>query len=377
MKEWLQAGRKIGVVGAGSQAREVILAGKKLGYQMYNYNPCDSELSGKVADEYTEGQYNDEQALRDFAAKVDMLAYTTQAIDSELIAELSHQTLIPQGDFLLSISQDKILRKNVLENMGIVIVPQQVVVNKEDLYKAIEEIGYPAILKSNVSADHEMFYEEADIDAFDYKSAAMGVSILEAWIPVDSELTVSAAIDVTGEFSPLTIAETAHRNGKLYRSYTPAKVSDEVVDQALYISKAIAEVSPFHGALTVEFLKTAADLLYVQDIKPYVSFSTSYTKYTHNISQYEAFVRSMVNWPLLIAEDYQPAVTVQFYAEHVGKVLQNIPEHPEWLVDFYNQSSHSEETRGQLTVVGDDVPAALQSFADLDIWHTKQETVDD
>ena len=249
MANWIKPGHRLGIIGSGSDTTELVLAAKKLGYVVSTYNQNNRDGSGEVSDFYTQGRYDDYDSLMTFAQSIDVLIYTTREIDSEIIKQLSAVTNIPQGDYLLALSQDKILRKSILEAAEVVVPPQEIIVSKDDLYTAVENIGFPAVLKSNSSWNESfqyvMFYDESDIDAFDFEAAHIPVGVLEAWVPVERELSVVASVDNEKNIFPVTLSETTYRDGKLYRSFNPPQVDDDVAVQMFYIAQKIAEIEEF------------------------------------------------------------------------------------------------------------------------------------
>lgn len=376
MANWIKPGHRLGIIGSGSDTTELVLAAKKLGYVVSTYNQNNRDGSGEVSDFYTQGRYDDYDSLMTFAQSIDVLIYTTREIDSEIIKQLSAVTNIPQGDYLLALSQDKILRKSILEAAEVVVPPQEIIVSKDDLYTAVENIGFPAVLKSNSSWNESfqyvMFYDESDIDAFDFEAAHIPVGVLEAWVPVERELSVVASVDNEKNIFPVTLSETTYRDGKLYRSFNPPQVDDDVAVQMFYIAQKIAEIEEFYGVITVEFLLTSAGVIYVKDIIPFVSPSAAYTKYAQNLSQYDMAVRSAVKWPIPSVMHYGSAVMIEFYENHLDKVLAEIESHPQWLIDLYSGDLENEAI-GRITVVSDDNNQALQDFSEVDLWHNINE----
>lgn len=376
MANWIKPGHKLGIIGSGSETTELVFAARKLGYITSTYNQSDSEGSGEVSDFYTKGKYDDYDSLMTFAKSVDVLIYTTREIDSEMIKQLSIVTNIPQGDYLLALSQDKILRKSILEVAEIIVPPQEIIVSKEDLYEAVENIGFPVVLKSNSSWNesfqHVMFYDKSDIDSFDFEAAHIPVGVLEAWVPVERELSVVASVDNEKNIFPVTLSETTYRDGKLYRSFNPPQVDDDVAVQMFYVAQKIAEIEEFYGVITVEFLLTSAGVIYVKDIIPFVSPSAAYTKYAQNLSQYDMAVRSAVKWPIPAIIHYGPVVMIEFYENHLEKVLSEVESHPQWLIDLYSGDLENEAI-GRITVVSDDNDPVLQDFSEVDLWHNINE----
>ncbi len=73
--------------------------------------------------------------------------YESEMVDIKIIKYLQQFVSIPQGTQLLELNQDRIIEKATMEQLGIKTAPYVTIVDLDDLYDSVNEIGYPGILQ--------------------------------------------------------------------------------------------------------------------------------------------------------------------------------------------------------------------------------------
>ena len=110
-------------------------------------------------------------------------------------------------------------------------------------------LGYDGKGQIRISPDNErhLFAAEKMIDRFD--------CILEGLVDFRCEVSVIGARSPSGEIKTYDPTENIHRNGILYTSSVPAKISDAIVDQVKNAThKILEEALDYVGVIGVEFL---------------------------------------------------------------------------------------------------------------------------
>src|SRR5699024_8964407 len=111
---------------------------------------------------------------------------------------------VPQGEELLSVSQDRMLQKAFLESVRVNIAPFATIVTIDDIREAVKSIGFPCVLKANSTnerfKEHHLIYGEEDIVKAE-EFLKHGTCVLEAWIPFDKEVCVSIIKDKNNEIT--------------------------------------------------------------------------------------------------------------------------------------------------------------------------------
>jgi 5-(carboxyamino)imidazole ribonucleotide synthase len=144
----LPTGAVIGILGGGQLGRMLAMAAARLGFRCHIYEPSANPPAGDVAHAVTVAPYEDEAALRAFAASVDVITYEFENVPTRALDLLESLKPIRPNRRALATSQNRLLEKNFLTGLGIPCAPYAPVATAADLDAAIAAIGTPAILKT-------------------------------------------------------------------------------------------------------------------------------------------------------------------------------------------------------------------------------------
>ncbi|HMS08237.1 MAG TPA: ATP-grasp domain-containing protein, partial [Pyrinomonadaceae bacterium] len=132
-------------------------------------------------------------------------------------------------------------------------------------------------------------------------------AILEGFIDFEKEVSVVVARGQDGSFAHYGVIENAHHNHILDVSFAPADVSEAVFNEAVEITRSIAEQFGYVGTMCVEFFLTGNGKLLVNEIAPRPHNSGHLTFGPCVTSQFEQQVRAVCGLPLGSAEFLRPA----------------------------------------------------------------------
>src|SRR5690349_22678755 len=76
-------GGSIGIVGGGQLGRMLAIAAAQLGYKCHIFDPRERPCAADVAAKFTRAAYDDVEALRAFAASVDVVTYEFENLPAE------------------------------------------------------------------------------------------------------------------------------------------------------------------------------------------------------------------------------------------------------------------------------------------------------
>ena len=93
MSDVLAPGSVIGIIGGGQLGRMAALAAAPLGYRCHIFTPEEDSPASQVAEMTTVAAYEDEKALAEFAASVDVITYEFENIPVDTVQRLSE--LVP------------------------------------------------------------------------------------------------------------------------------------------------------------------------------------------------------------------------------------------------------------------------------------------
>ncbi len=171
----------------------------------------------------------------------------------------------------------------------------------EELARAAQELGLPAILKTaDFGYDGKGQYRIKSAQDFDAAWRAVGESeaVLEAFIDFEREISVVAARSIDGDFIHYGAVENQHVNGILDLSIAPARFPKNVAREAVEIARAVLEKLEVVGVLCVEFFVQRDGRLLINELAPRPHNSGHFTFDANLTSQFEQQLRAVCLLPL-------------------------------------------------------------------------------
>lgn len=300
MSEMLQPGATIGILGGGQLGRMLSVAASRLGLKSAIFEPGSAPPAGDVAAKLHTAAYDDTAALRAFAAEVDVITYEFENIPTAALDLLESLRPIRPGRRALAISQDRILEKTFLNEIGLATAPWAEVSDSASLAAALEAIGTPAILKTTRlgydGKGQARIMTAADAPA---ALAAMGgaAAVLEGFVNFSAEISVIAARGLDGSVACYDPGENVHKNGILHTTTVPARLPASLRADAVLIAARILTALDYVGVMGVELFVTPGGLL-VNEIAPRVHNSGHWTQAGCAVDQFEQHIRAVAGWPL-------------------------------------------------------------------------------
>jgi len=305
MSEPLKPGSTIGILGSGQLGRMLALAAAELGFRVHIYAPEKTSPASEVAHASTCGEYDDAAALAAFADTVDVVTYEFENVPGETARILSDHTIVRPGPHALAVSQDRLEEKNFLVKCGIAVAPFAQVDTLDDLTKALEKLGTPAILKTRrlgYDGKGQVKIDHPDEAAAALKAIANAPAILEGFVPFEKEASVIVARTQGGDVAAYDVGENDHRNHILHTTTIPAGIPLSLADEAKQIAIKLAHGLEYIGVMGVEFFvlpkSTRGRRLSVNEFAPRVHNSGHWTSDACAISQFEQHIRAVCDWPL-------------------------------------------------------------------------------
>uniref|UniRef100_UPI0040473EC9 5-(carboxyamino)imidazole ribonucleotide synthase n=1 Tax=Yoonia sp. TaxID=2212373 RepID=UPI0040473EC9 len=290
----------IGILGGGQLGRMLSVAASRLGLKTHIFEPSATPPAGHVADRVTTASYDDHAALQAFAASVDVITFEFENIPTSALDLLETLRPIHPPRSALATSQDRLVEKIFLQGLGLQTAPFADVQNADDLAKAIETIGTPAILKTRQMGydgkGQARIMSPADADAA-LADMAGAPAILEGFITFSHEVSVIGARAADGAVSCYDPGENVHVNGILRSTTVPAKLTPSQRTDAVLIAARILNALDYVGVMGLELFVTPQGLI-VNEIAPRVHNSGHWTQNGCTIDQFEQHIRAVAGWPL-------------------------------------------------------------------------------
>lgn len=318
----LPTGSTIGIIGGGQLGRMLSVAASRLGFKSHIFEPGANPPAGQVADAVTTAVYDDAAALKAFAESVDVITYEFENIPTEALDIVEAVRPVRPCREALRVSQDRLVEKAFLSDLGLKTAPFAAVDDAEDLNEAIAEIGLPAILKTRrfgydgKGQARIMTEDEAEQALADMAGAP---SILEGFVDFSHEVSVIAARGIDGEVACFDPGENVHKDGILSTTTVPARLTVSQRTDAVLLAAQILNRLKYVGVMGVELFVTPQGLI-VNEIAPRVHNSGHWTQNGCAVDQFEQHIRAVAGWPLGDGQRHSDVVMENLIGEDMDRV---------------------------------------------------------
>ena len=318
----LPFGATIGILGGGQLGRMLSVAAARLGYRTHIFEPGANPPAADVAHRVTTAPYEDEAALRAFAASVDVITYEFENIPTSALDLLEALRPIRPSRRALAVSQERMAEKDFLTGLGLATAPYAAVASAADLEAALARIGTPAILKTaRLGYDGKgqaRIMAPADAPA---ALAEMGgeAAVLEGFIDFSHEVSVIAARGLDGSVAAFDPGENVHEGGILRTTTIPARLSPAQRTDAVLLAARILNALDYVGVMGVELFVTPQGLI-VNEIAPRVHNSGHWTQNGCAVDQFEQHIRAVAGWPLGDGSRHSDVVMENLIGDDIDRI---------------------------------------------------------
>lgn len=303
-------GSTIGVLGGGQLGRMFAMAARRLGYRVHTLAPEQDTPTGQISDVEVNASYDDIDAIRAFAASVDVVTFEFENISAEAVHAAEDVAVVRPNGRALAIAQHRIREKTFLAARGLPVGPFAIVRSEEDLAAAITMVGCPAVLKTaafGYDGKGQVTIARAEDAPAAWTSLGRVEAVLERFLELDCEISVIGARAVDGKSAYFHPFENAHSRHILDVTVAPADVAPSIAAQAIDVTRTILEALEYVGILAVEFFVTRDSRLLVNELAPRPHNSGHLTFDACRTSQFEQQLRAICGLPLGSPEQLQPA----------------------------------------------------------------------
>ena len=365
-------GSTIGMLGGGQLGRMSILAGRKMGYRFCVLEPKAPSAAGMIADSQIVAPYDDEKALKDFAARVDVATLEFENIPARALDILTDSVTVYPGRKALQICQNRAREKEFLSRSGIPCAPFSVVHSLAELEQALEIIGYPAVLKTaDFGYDGKgQVRIEKGMDLAPVWKPYEGLSaVLEGWVDFSGEYSVICGRNAAGQTCVYPLIHNTHRHHILHTSVSPAGLDETLEQEAANLALAIADGLDLVGLVAVELFLTDAGWV-VNELAPRPHNSGHLTFDAHLTSQFEQHIRLVCGLHPGHTRQHMPACMLNLLGDvwkkgtpDWGSILQD----SRCKLHLYDKGDPKPGRKmGHLTFLGNDVRDCLHRAVECD-----------
>jgi 5-(carboxyamino)imidazole ribonucleotide synthase len=337
-------GATLGLVGGGQLGRMFAIAARRMGYRVHTFEPNPESPAGQISDREFNAPYSDLEALKEFAASVDVITFEFENIPADVLQILASVTPVHPDPHVLYVCQNREREKTFLRDHHYPHAEFAVVRSASDLELALKKIGTPSVLKTaDFGYDgkgQKKLKGPVDTAAL-WKEFQMPAGVLEKWVEFDCELSVVCARTRNGEIETFPVSENIHTNHILDFSIVPARLPENVLKEARELAAGIASDLKVVGLIAVELFLGKNGKLIVNELAPRPHNSGHYSFDACVTSQFEQQLRAVCGLPLGSTRLLSPVVMVNILGDAWANGEPNFPrllEDPRVKLHLYGKS---------------------------------------
>ncbi len=315
--------KKIGIVGGGQLGLMISQEVHRLGAFSFILDPSKEAPAFKDADYKLIANFDDLKSLRALAEKTDVLSYEFENIPAEILQELNGDYQIPQGIQPLLVSQDRLREKDKARQNGLKTTEYIAIAPKdtEGLKRAIEQLGYPSILKTRTLG----YDGRGQVVLRSAKELAQAEELLtvpcllEKFLHFDYECSI---ILIRSEDTCIhfPIAQNIHKDGILDLSVVPCPhLSKELEQRIIKDCQHFMTSCGFYGILAIELFVKGNDY-YFNEMAPRPHNSGHYTMDGCTTNQFRELSRFLLGEKLVSPQLIAPTIMKNILGEDLDNV---------------------------------------------------------
>lgn len=226
--------KKIGIIGGGQLGKKMmILDAKRLGFYVVTLDPVECCPSHSISDEHIVAAYDDADALRQLADKVDVITYEFEHIHVGILKQLEQEGYVIYPTVTsLAIIQNKFRQKTTLLKGQISVPKFQSIKTQQDIEEAGKRFGYPMMLKActggyDGKGNWVVKNKKNSIDEA-YRQLGNGQIelMIEEFVPFVKEISVLACRGIDGHITIYPVGENIHEDSILDETRVPADITE-------------------------------------------------------------------------------------------------------------------------------------------------------
>jgi 5-(carboxyamino)imidazole ribonucleotide synthase len=361
--------KTLGILGGGQLGKMVLDVSNRWGLKVYVLDSNIECPSSKLCSKFFVGDLMDYDTVVQFGQNVDLITIEIENVNVEALKflESKGKKVFPQPR-VIEIIQDKSKQKEFYIDNEIPTSSFRSCNGIEELKSLISkgEISYPFIWKAS-----KMGYDGYGVNKISDNKSLEKLSdchcIVEELISIEKELSVMVGLRESGEILNYPVVEMEFNKDSNQVEYilSPAQISQELKIKAEKLACIIAEKFKICGIIAVEMFLTNQDEILVNEVAPrphnsyHFSIEGSYT------SQFEQFLRAILDLPLGSTKILQNSVMVNLVGEKNSKGIVEYKNFDQIIgIEGVNPHIYGKlETKpnrkmGHITIINEDIEIA-------------------
>ena len=305
--------------------------------------------------------------------KPDFIIPEIEAIATDRLLKLEEDgfNVIPTAKATSLTMNREGIRRLAAETLGLPTSPYRFAETREEFDKAVAEVGLPCVVKPVMSSSghgQSTIKWENEIDKAWQVSqeggrAGGGKVIVEGFVTFDYEITLLTVRHCAGT---TFLKPVGHHqvNGDYRESWQPQAMSQEALEKAEAIAKAITDALGGYGIFGVELFVKGDEVIF-SEVSPRPHDTGMVTMISQDMSEFALHARAVLGLPIPDVRFYGPSASKAIVVEGNTKEyefcnLEKVLEEPGVQIRFFGKPEIAGHRRvGVILATDDSVVAAL------------------
>ena len=381
------SGKKAVLCGSGELGKEVALELQRYGVEVVALDKYENAPAMHVAHKSRVLSMLDGEALKAVINEEnpDYIIPEIEAIATDKLVELEAEgyNVVPTANATKITMNREGIRRLAAEQLGIPTSPYRFAETKEEFDKAVAEIGLPCVVKPVMSSSGHGQSTVKTADQIDEAwrvsqeggRAGGGKVIVEGFVKFDYEITL---LTVRHSGGTTFLKPVGHHqvDGDYRESWQPQVMSQEAIELAEAIAKAITDALGGYGIFGVELFVRGDEVIF-SEVSPRPHDTGMVTMISQDMSEFSLHARAILGLPIPEVRFYGPSASKAIVVEGNTKEyefcnLEKVVEEPGVQIRIFGKPEIAGHRRvGVILATDDSVAGALakaeRAYAKLEV----------
>ena len=382
-----KSGKKAVLCGSGELGKEVALELQRYGVEVVALDRYENAPAMHVAHKSHVLSMLDGESLKKVIKEEnpDYIIPEIEAIATDKLVELEAEgfNVVPTANATKLTMNREGIRRLAAETLGIPTSPYRFAETKEEFDKAVAEIGLPCVVKPVMSSSGHGQSTVKTPDQIDEAwrvsqeggRAGGGKVIVEGFVKFDYEITL---LTVRHSGGTTFLKPVGHHqvDGDYRESWQPQAMSQEAIELAEAIAKAITDALGGYGIFGVELFVKGDEVIF-SEVSPRPHDTGMVTMISQDMSEFSLHARAVLGLPVPEVRFYGPSASKAIVIEGNTKEyefcnLDKVVEEPGVQIRLFGKPEVAGHRRvGVILATDDSVAGALakaeRAYAKLEI----------
>ena len=340
----------LGIIGSGQLGSMLCQAAKKLNVRTVVISDDEQGPAQKYADQFIFAKYDDQQKIKQFTDKVDVVTFEFENIPINILKQIEKEKKVLPKPEINRIIQNRKLEKSFVNELGIETTKWSFIEKAEDVTKNSNLL--PGILKTNtLGYDGQGQFVLKSLADVKKDWCFTADYILEKKVNLKKEISVIITRFIDGETFIYEPIENLHKEQILKHSKIPANIDEKIYKKAQNNAKIIADELDYVGSMCVEYFIDQDDNLLVNEIAPRVHNSGHLTINAFNISQFENHIRAVCGLKFEKPKKNSNAEMINILGKEIEEYRSKTFKEDEFFFDYGKKIIKEKRKMGHLTIL--------------------------